>query len=431
MTVFSDSLISETLSSVRAKLISAAQGAGLTVTDWVVGALSQQMLESHAQAAFTFVGSVARIVRGFAGLDYATDPGDPDAYAPSNADLAPSAGFLSNMGLNTFFTERAGATFAGGFVTFTNAGIAARTFGPGALVFTWTVGPPSPAPTYRNAGDPSIYTNADGTVTVNAGSSLSIPVSAEEIGTRSNAPASSLSLTTSLVGCSATNPLAVLGTDREDAAVYRGRCRKAPARLSLAGPSAAYEYLSAKNLDGTPLYNGVDGSGHLDGTGDPVNIDRVQVTQDSATGIVNAYYASPEGAAIADDVTAANLNIEAEAFAVPDAITFTGIAATETLVPVIGTGKIAAGPGVSAALVKDAIVAAQEAYFASFPLGGLDQVAGAGVLYTEDLRGVARAAFPGLYAVDVSTPAGATTAIALGHVATTDTDAADWTITVV
>ncbi len=48
-------------------------------------------------------------------------------------------------------------------------------------------------------------------------------------------------------------------------------------------------------------------------------------------------------------------------------------------------------------------------------IGGKDQAAGAGVIYTEDLRGAIKVAQPGLYDATTTTPAGSTTAIALGH----------------
>src|SRR5262249_21644553 len=147
----------------------------------------------------------------------------------------------------------------------------------------------------------------------------------------------SLSLTTTLVGCTATNPAAVLGTDREDADVYRARCRQAPSRLSLGGPSSIYEYLAAKTIDGKPLKNA---------QGAAVNITRVWVSQDSPTGDVAAYYASDNGGANPDDVAAANANIQAEASAVGDAISFAGQAATPTPIHVVGSAKIKKMPGV-------------------------------------------------------------------------------------
>lgn len=423
MSLFTDLLQSETITSIRTRIVAIAESADLLISNWLSGGTGEQILQALGLATYQTSDMVSKAIRGFASLDTSTDPGDVDPYDDTNEDKTPAEGMLSALGENTYGTPRRGETFATGFVTFVNAGIVARTFGPESLTFTWTGGaPPSPAPTYRNSADDTVYTDPDGTVTVGAGASLDLPVTAEELGTRSNAPTGTLSLTTTLSGCTATNAAPVVGSDREDAATYRTRCRKAPARVSLAGPSAAYEYLANTQIDGEPLLNASETE---------VNISRVQVPQDSATGIVDAYFASPAGAAVAEDVTAANDNIELEAFAVPDAITYTGQAAVEVVVPVAGTAKIKAGVGVDIDDAATAIVAALVDYFASFPIGGLDQVAGAGVLYTKDIQAVAAAAYPGLYNCTVTTPAAASTALALGRVAVLSTVVGDWTITLV
>lgn len=424
MSGFFDALIAnETASGIRAKVIGFAHGAGLVITDWIVGAVGQQMFEAFINATFATTSTFAQAVRGFASLDTATDPGDADSFDPNNAGLAAAPGFLSAQGANVFGTPRDGATFASGFVTFVNAGAVARTFAPGGLVFTYTVGsPPSPAPTYRNAPAPAIYTNPDGTVTVPAGATLAkLPIAAEIIGTGSNAPPSSLSLTTTLTGCSATNPTSVLGTDIEDADAYRVRCRRAPARISLGAPSAAYAYFANTNLDGSPLFNEDGAEVEIDG--------RTYVSQDSTTGIVTTFYATASGGASPEDVIAANENIAIQSFAVPGAITFFGASATPVAIHVAGTARVRTRPGVTAALAQAAIVKALATAFAALPIGGDDQTAGAGVIYTSDFLGVAQAAYPGLYDVVISTPSGGTTALALGHVATLTSDpATDWTV---
>lgn len=426
MSVFTDLTSPETLASVRARVRGFAESSGVAITDWVVGAVGEQLYQAMCLALYTYAKVVPTYTRGFVSLDLSTDPGDVDPYDDSNELLAPADGYLSAFGANTFGTTRAGATAATGFFTLANTGAVARTFAPDSLTFTWTaVSPPTPAPTYRNSADPTIYTNADGTCTLAAGATIILPITAEEDGTRSNAPATAITLTTTLLGCAGTNALAVTGSDREDADTYRARCRQAPARISLGGPSAAYQYLAAKNLDGTPLLNA---------SGNAVNITRVQTTQDSSTGIVLAKYASDSGAASGEDVTAANTNIEADAFAVPDAITFTGSAAVAVSIHVSGTAKVKAGPGVTEAAVKAAILAALAAAFQDgdqFPVGGLDQDgSGNGVIYTTDLRAIAAGAYPGLYAVATVTPAAATTALAFGEVATLNSVAGDWTVTI-
>jgi hypothetical protein len=417
MSIFSDLIANETLSAVRVKIIGYAQAADIQITNWIEGSVGEQTIETFTQASYATALIISSAIRGFASLDTSTDPGDPDAYNDTNEDLDDEPGLLSAHGENTFGTPRIEATFATGFVTFDNtAGTVARVLAPEALTFTWTGGsPPSPAPTYRNSPDAAIYTEPGDVVTVAAGATLVIPVEAEEIGTRSNAPSTTLSLTTTLAGATATNAAPLAGTDRESAVDYRARCREAPARVSLGGPAAAYSYLAKTQLNGDPLTNA---------SGNAVNINRTQVTQDSATGIVDAFFAAPSGVPTGEDVTAANANIESEAFAVPDAITYTGAAAVAVPITVVGTFKLSTGITADA---KQAIVDALTEAFKVIPIGGLDQVLGAGVVYTEDIQRDAANSYTGLYNVLVTTPAGATTALALGEVATLTTTVGDWT----
>lgn len=429
MSIFSDAIAGLTSSQVRATVLGYLQSVGLNVTNWRVIGTAKQMLEAFVAASQGYVSSQAAIVRGFASLDLSTDPGDVDDYDPNNQNLPPEPGFLSAMGENLFGTKREAASFATGFCTFVNNGSGARVLSPGGVIWTWTGGtPPSPPPTYINTSDPSIY--VDGTVTVPAGTSIDLPVRCQVIGAIGSAPAGTLSLTTTLVGCTSTNANAIVGNDREDAATYRRNCRQAPARLSLGGPADAYAYLAVKTLEGDVLLN--DSVPPV-----PTSITRVQVTQDSSTGIVNAYYASDSGAAIPDDITAAVRNTKFNAFAVPDAITFTGFAATPTVIHVVGTAKIKARIGITAQAVAEGIVAALVANGKTIPVGGVDQVANAGVVYTSDLEAFAREGYKGLYDVVVTTPAGLSTAIAEGHVPVIQSVAGDglgsgdWTVTVV
>jgi hypothetical protein len=429
MSLFDDAIAGFASSQVRATVLGYLQGAGLKVTNWRVISVGKQMFEGFVAASHAYVSAQSVIVRGFASLDTSTDPGDVDAYDPLNQTLPAAPGFLSAMGANVHGTTRQEASFATGFCTFVNAGPGARVLSPGAVIWTWTAGsPPEPPPTYINTNDASIY--LDGTVTVPAGTSIVLPVRCEVIGAIGSAPSNSLSLTTTLVGCTSTNPNAIIGNDREDAATYRVNCRQAAARLSLGGPSDAYAYLAVKNLDGTVLLN--DAVVPV-----PTSITRVQVTQDSSTGIVDAYYASASGAAIAEDITAAVRNTKFNAMAVPDAITFTGYAATPAVLHVVGTAKIKARIGITAQAVAEGMVAALVANGKTIPVAGVDQVANAGVVYTSDLEAFARSGYPGVYDVVVTTPAGASTALAVGVVAVIQSVAGDgagsddWTVTVV
>ncbi|SRR6266404_2197255 len=431
MSFFSDRIVPVDEGSVRSQIIGLAQGAGLKVTNWRIVSVGTQIVETMVAAVFAFGNVVPAFVRGFASLDTSTDPGDEDLYDLGNVNLTPDRGFLSVYGENTYGTVRGDATFASGIFHFTNAGPGSRTIGPQGLIFTQTGGsPPSPAPTYTNTADATIYTNPDGTLTIPAGGSADLPIQCQVNGSIGSAPASTITLTTTLNGCGGTNANPLVGNDREDAEIYRERCRQADARLSFAGPADSYSYFASKTLDGSVLLN--DGVPPV-----PSGISRTQVTQSSSTGIVNAYFASDSGGAIAADVSAANRNIRLQALVVPDAITYTGVAATTDTLHVVGTAKIKARIGVTAAAVAQAIVASLVANGKKIPIGGVDQVAGAGVVYTKDLERFAGEGFAGIYDVAVSTPAGLTTNVAVGHVTAINSVAGDglgsgdWTITLV
>lgn len=431
MSAFDDLIQNPTLAGVRSLVYGYAAAANLIITNWLKGGVGQQTFEAQTRAAYNYVSVQGALVRGFASLDTSTDPGDVDPYNPSNATLPPSPGLLSAFGENTFGTKRIGQTFASGFVTFTNGGAGSRTFGPETLVFTWTANtPPTPAPTYTNVADPTVYTNPDGTVTVAAGASVDLPIQAQEIGTRSNVGvASSITMTTVLLGCSATNAAAVLGQDREGANAFRARCRLAPSSVSPNGPADAIRYIalgSAETLNGDVYYLptatdvglGIDSDGNIVQLPNPVGtslgITRAQVTNDSATGNVIGFFATAAGAPSGGTVTKiANL---LNAIYWPDATTRSFNAAIGTTVTTTATIKAKGGPGITTAVIANAISAALAAAFPEFPVGGFDQTAGAGTLYADEVKAIINNAHPAIYHVAMTSPAG-DTALALGHVA--------------
>lgn len=422
----SDYFTAESITSIRSRVIGYARAAGLAITDWIVGAVGQQELEVFTAIEYAKSETEAKLVRGFASLDTSTDPGDFDQYDPGNADLPPARGLLSAFGENTFSTVRGEDTFAEGHATFVNASGTSQTIEPGGLVFTWTEnGAPSPAPTYHNSPDAAVYTNTDGTLTIPNGGSAVLPVLCDIQGTAGSCPSGSLSLTTTIVGCTATNASAVVGNDREDADVYRGKCRQMPARLSLGGPADAYRYLASKNLDGTPLYNKA-------AVPAPVAITRVAVSEDSATGIVDVFYATDAGAPSADDVTAANENIEINTMACPDVITFTGTGALELSLAVGGKVWLRAKPGLDIAAVKQAISAKIAKYQPQIPIGGFPLTSGGpGWVVRDDLEREASSAWPGIYAILVMLPPDVLTMMGTNQVAVLVSPPTYWEVEVV
>ncbi len=453
MVDFADLVSLPTRAQIKAGIVSvaAALTPPLSVTSWVLGSPSERWIELSARLVDMFLSSITTQAVRAAFFDLSTDPGDAGDLS---LDQTPRPGWLSAMGAGWWGVLRGGATYATGDLLVTNTGSTPATFAPFALTARRAVaGTDGGFPTYRNAADPAIYVGLGGTLTLAPSASVTLPFIAEQIGSYSNAAPGQIAVMVTqsygTLGCSNASP--VLGDDREERADYIARCRQQSAAASPNGPADAYRYASTTGADGLPLQL-YDGSG-------ATTVNRVYVSADSATTDVTIYLANPTGPATAAEVSSANGNINGIPIVytdgvvynvdpigvVPDAITLRPTSSDAvTLAPgpaaatsvdvgaIEGTARTKAVPGAAPMAI---IVAAQVAignalstYFATLPIGGLDQIAGAGVLYTSDLQDTIRESYPvpvagqlptpALYAVNVTEPATTTTAIALGHVAT-------------
>lgn len=433
--------VAETVDGVRAKIVGFAALGRLKISNWIAGSVGQQILETVAQTVQAATTIIAPAIRGFASLDTSVDPGDPDPYDPANASLPWSRGFLSDLGEGTYGTPRGQETYATGALNFANTG-------PGAVVQTI---PASPTLTFQStvanaAGLFPTYRNANPTpLTVGVGVTISLPVVAEVSGSSYNAAGGQVTVqVNALPGVTVTNPDAIIGQDLQGADDYRAACREAASLTSPNGPADSYRYLAVTGRD--------DGTWGNSTTGNSIGITGIYVSQDSSTGIVTVYYKGPAGggglaaalpnasgpftAGSTTPVQAANYLITQTpgVIAVADAITFSGQAATDVTINIVASVAVpgsaigaSAGtytyPGTNPAAVTKvflAWVATFESFFASSPIGGFDQTAGAGTIYQDDLRGL-------LYKIQVTpginlpthhgvinTPSGPT-AIALGH----------------
>ena len=452
MVDFNDLVQLPTRAQIKAQIIAAAAALSpaLSVTSWVLGDPSERWIELSARVVDLFLSNITTQAVRAAFFDYATDPGDAGDLS---ADQTPRPGWLSAMGAGWWGVSRGSATFATGSLLVTNTGSTPATFAPYALTARRAVaGTDGGFPTYRNAADPSIYVGAGGTLTLAPGAFATLPIIAEQVGSYSSAAPGQIAVmvTQSFGSLSCSNASPVLGDDREDRDVYIARCRQQSAAASPNGPQDAYRYASTTGADGLPLQL-YDGSG-------ATTVNRVFVSPDSATTDVSIYLANPTGAATAVEVSSANGNINGIPIVhtdgvvyspnpigvVPDIVTLqptaadavTGApgpaAATETDIgPIKGTARVKSVPGLSplsiVAAAQAAIGASLSSYFSVLPIGGLDQTAGAGVVYTSDIQDTVRESYPvplpgqlpapALYAVTITVPATSTTAIALGHVA--------------
>jgi hypothetical protein len=428
--------VSETVDSVRSKLVGYAQLGGLVMSNWLLGGAGRQLLEAVAKTVEASTRQNAQAIRGFASLDTSVDPGDVDPYDAGNVLLAPSAGYLSDLGSNVYGTTREEASFATGFVTFTNSGAGAvsQTFLPFALTLQRDfANADGSVPQYRNAdggptysrpGGGTIAANPDGSLTVGVGIDVLLPIQAEEVGSASNASATHVSvLVNVLPGVTVSNAAAVLGSDRQGADAYRDACREEAALTSPNGAGDAYRYLAVTARS--------DGTYGKSTTGTPVGITRVYVSAGAVFGVVNVYLANAAGAPSGADVTIVDtlITLTPGVIAVPDAIQINVLAAVNVVIDITYSMKVKASSVVGgvagvytqgaqgvAAPVFAANEAAINAHLEGVDIGGDNQIAGAGTIATEDFRGVLFGAWPTANTVAVTLPAGLTTGIAVGHV---------------
>jgi hypothetical protein len=418
---FEDLYALPTLSQIKGSILSIATAAGLKVTSWILGRPSERWIEIVARGIDAFVSvPTTQAIRGFF-LDLATDPGDPGDLS---ADQTPRPGWLSALGSSWYGVDRRGQTFATTNVILTNTGSTPATFKPFDLTLERnTANSDGGTPTYRNESSPSIYTGLGGTLTLAPGASATVPVIAEQPGSYGSAVAGAIAIviTQSFGMLTCTNPTAAIGEDREDPDAYRARCRAAASKLSPGGPGAAYRFAANTARDGSPLQR-FDGSG-------AVGITRTYVSADSATGTVTLFFADTDGPADVVDVSSANANITGIALGVitdplgvlPDTVTPLptvsdpntggpgGAPAVANPIFIVGTARVKARAGVTGsaliALAQEAIAEQLDTVtFPSIPIGGLDQVMGAGAIYKSDLADAITDAMDGIYGVDIADP---------------------------
>jgi hypothetical protein len=452
MVAFADLVQLPTRAEIKARIIVFAEDAQLAVTSWVLGDPSERWIEISARAIDGFLSNITtQGVRSFF-FDYATDPGDAGDLS---ADQTARPGWLSAFMSGWWGVQRGTATYASGFVLVTNTGATPATFHAFDLPFRRTApGPNGESPTYRNTVDATIYTGLGSTLTLTPGQAATLPILCEQIGSVGSASPTEIDevVTQSFGTLTCTNVNPVLGSDREARGTAITRARQQSAAASPNGPSDAYRYASTTGKDGNPLqlWNG----------GGATTVNRVYVSEASSTTLVTIYLANPSGPATAEEVSSANGNIWGIAIVADDGTVYnadpigvvpgtatlgptvadavTGApgpaaAVSTTIGPLKGTARTKAVAGLASvsliAAIHNAIEDALSAYLASpdtAPIGGVDQTAGAGVIYTSDLQTTVRDSYPvpaagqvpapTLYGVSITSPAAASTAIALGRV---------------
>jgi hypothetical protein len=346
-------------------LLDIAASLGLPTTSWQPGAVVRTMLVTVAQKLADETQVSVAIGKGGLG-DFVTE------------DQAPL------WAKQTFDVDAIEAEPATGTINAANSSVTQYDYDPGEFIVAHN----STGKTYRNQDAISILagTGLDG-----------IAVSADEVGTGSDAaPGSITVVVTSSPGVTVTNPDAVLGADAETKDQLVLRSRRKLASISPLGPKDAYNYVAT--------------SPALSPTSTPIT--RTKTVANPATGEVTVYLATADGAPTGGDVAIVQTGIDG--WAEPWCVTATAVAASENVIDVTYQLWIK-GSNLTEAEIKAAVETALAVYLAAAPIGGIVIDPDPGMIYAQELSQVIGTATPGIVLVDMTVPGG-DTAIAVNEV---------------
>lgn len=289
-------------------------------------------------------------------------------------DLLPSDAWADIWALSRFNVVRVSAVQATGKVNATNASLSNYTLAAGEFIVA-------------HATTGKIYRNTTAIVILATVGLADIDIAADEPGTGSNAtPATITVVVSTLVGVGVTNPLSVLGTDKETTFALVTRARAKLGSLSPNGPKDAYNFVAT-----TP---------ELSATSTPIT--RTRTVADLTTGNVSVYLATAAGAPSAPDVAIVQTAIDT--YAEPWGITSTAIAATPHVIAITYQAWVS-GSQLTSAQIQTAIGGALATWFAALDLGGYVIPPDTGAIYVSALEQVIGQATPGILRVVVSIPA--------------------------
>jgi hypothetical protein len=352
-------LVQNTKAYIYEYALAIAETIGLPVSSWQAGDPTRSLFHVESDLLATLEEVVVGFIQsGF--LDYAT--GD----------------WLKILAEQVFNVVVPDATYAETTVTLTNAGGGTYIIDAGDL-------------TFKNSTTGKTYHNTSGG-TLNAGSTLSVDVEADEAGSDSSAAAGEIDeMVTTLLGVTCTNPTAAVGVDEQDEATTRQQCRDKLGSFSPNGPREAYAYV-ARNSELTGV----------------TTITRVRVYADSDTGDVTVYLASPSGAVASGDVDAVEEAILE--WATPLCITPTVESCTTTTVPVTYSIWVYDTVNKTVAEIEEDVEEALEEMFSTRQIGGdIVPPDTTGKLYKSLIESTIRGVYPAdCFRVSVATPSGDT-----------------------
>jgi hypothetical protein len=254
-----------TSAELQTQILNAMTAAGLPTSSWQKKGIWQNLIvwfASMLQLVYAILNDVAR-----------------GSFLETATDQA-----LIDKGENDYGTKYRGETFANGTITLLNDS-------------GGQIDEPANGLTIAKASDSTITYKNSGVIEgwLN-GTELEIPIACEQVGTIGNTPAIAiapfgLAMVTTIIGVSIVEHSAMVGQDAQDPEAYRELCRKQAQSRTTGGAQGAWEWYPP-NLytDGTE----VDPE-NPDATKTQVNVNRVDVSEESSTGVTTLVVASPSG----------------------------------------------------------------------------------------------------------------------------------------
>ena len=351
MTTLDDLITPMTVAEAREAVYDALAARGVTTTSWKPGAVARSIIAGLSVVVAALSAMQAQIAKlGF--LEFAA--GD----------------WLTMVALYEYGVERDEGSFAAGTLTFDNASGSVFSGVAGDLIVSSSVN----GKQYRNTESYTIGALATG---------VEIAFEAVEIGSDSSAAAGEIdTMVTALSGVTVTNDTEFVGTDPEDDATLRLRCRQKVGSLSPNGPADAYAYFarSATTDDGTSA-----------------GVNRVRVVPDG-TGTVDVYVASASGAVtgtVGDTTTALGaVDAAIQDNVVPLCVTAVVQSVSGVSVSVTYEIWVRSTLGLTSTQVQSAISSAISDFVASHPIGGELVDNDPGALYVDALRAAIAESLP-------------------------------------
>lgn len=327
-----------TQAQIRAIMVKALVAMKVRADLWIPGGVASSILTVAAQIGATASLLIASVISGF--------------FLPLSTGTA-----LQLLAIYVYGVTPPAATFATGSIVVTNAG---------GGVYNVAVG----AYSVQNLRTKQTYVNTAAFVLGSVGtptSVVSVSIQATTQGSVGNAGVGEITVQlTPLLGASVTNPSSVVGIDAISDAALRQLCLDALGARSVRGPRMAYGYAVRTALNAV--------------TGQPVNINRLTVSESSHTGTVTVYVASPSGAPDPNDVTGVVNSIEANAR--PNGVT--AIVIPASVVPDNDTLVVfcTAPTGTAVAALQIAVQNGLIVFFQNYPIGGIAALTNTGAPLT-------------------------------------------------